>query len=179
MLSVLKSCFTVKKPYTYKKLEYQAAGCLFTDNYLVLAGYHPHKTMSYISGIGGNKMPGEEFQRTAFRETLEELFNLQTFPNDLLEMIEYIIVPTKIQENGNYVLIILTFKDLDMILKICKEFHLKSPLYEVIPLTWKDLIFNRKKDITAEVSHLALVPLDKNIKFDPYFIEDLGLLPMF
>ena len=176
MLSSLYSCFKVKKPYEYKRLTYESAGCLFTNKTLVLGGYQPGKSASHISGIGGTKAPGEEFQQTAFRETLEELYHIEKFPAGLLDMIEYIIIPAGVQQNGNYVMIILTFEHLEMILKICKKFSLKSPLYDTIPLKLTDLIFNRRLDTTAEVTHLTLVPLDKNIKFDPYFIEDIALL---
>jgi hypothetical protein len=176
MLSSLYSCFTVKKPYEYAKLKYEAAGCLFTNKTLVLAGYQPNKSVSYITGIGGTKMPGEDFQRTAFREVLEELFHIDKFPDGLLDMIEYIIVPTAIKQNSNYAVIILTFNDLEMILKICRRFSLKSPLYDTFPLNLTDLIFNRRLDTSAEITHLTLVPLDKNIKFDPYFIEDITMI---
>lgn len=176
MLSTIYSCFTVKKRYEYSKMTYESAGCFFTNDQLVLAGYQLKKPVSYISGIGGSKCPGETFQRTAFRETVEELFNINKFPVGLLDMIEYIIIPKKIRQNGNYAMIILGFDDLEMILKICRRYKVESPLYDTLPLNLTDLIFNRKLDMSAEVSHLTLVPLDRNIMFDPYFIEDIGLV---
>jgi hypothetical protein len=176
MLKSICSCFTVKPPYKYDVLTYQAAGCLFTNNQLVLAGYQPNKSLPYISGIGGTKMPGETFQRTAFRETLEEIFNVNTFPLGLLNTIELILEPTRIMQNGNYIIIVLTFEDLGIILRICRAYNLKTPIYDTIPLRLNDLIFNRKFDISAEITHLALIPLAKKVTIDPYFVEDLDLM---
>ena len=176
MLASLYSCFSVKKPYEYPKLKYEAAGCLFTNKTLILAGYQPGKSASHITGIGGTRMPGEMVQRTAFRELLEELFHVEKLPDGLLDMIEYIAVPSAVRQNGNYAMIILSFDQLEIILKICRRFSIKSPLYETIPVKLTDLIFNRRLDTTAEITHLTLIPFDKNIKFDPYFIEDIALL---
>jgi hypothetical protein len=176
MLKSICSCFTVKPPYKYDVLPYQAAGCLFTNNQLVLAGYQPNKSLPYISGIGGTKMPGETFQRTAFRETIEEIFDVTTFPLGLLTTIESILVPTRIIQNGNYIIIVLTFEDLELILRICRAYKLKTSVYDTIPLRLNDLIFNRKLDTSAEITHLALIPLAKKVTIDPYFVEDLDLM---
>ena len=169
------SCFKAKPAYRYDVLRYDGAGCLFTNNQLVLAGYQPNKIASYISGIGGSKMPGETFQRTAYRETLEELFHMTKFPAGLIESIELILEPKRIIQNGTYVVIVLTFADLELILKACKYYKLASPVYYSIPLKLNDLILNRQVDLTAEITHLSLIPFAKNVVIDPYFVEDLNI----
>lgn len=169
------SCFKAKPAYKYEILRYEGAGCLFTNNQLVLAGYQPNKTTSYISGIGGSKMPGETFQRTAYRETLEELFHVNKFPAGLIESIELILEPKRVVQNSTYVLIVLSFTDLELILRACRYYKLVSPLYDSIPLKLNDLILNRNLDPTAEITHLSLIPLAKNVVIDPYFVEDLNI----
>ena len=176
MFEKIISWFTPKTPYIYNTLNVKASGCIFTDNKLILAGYQPNKDVPYISGIGGHRKVGENFQQTAFRETLEELFDIITFPNGLLERIERTIVPQNIVQNEEYAFIVLTFKDLEEILRICKRYRVKTCLYKQLPLTLKDLIFNRLLDSESEITHLSLIPMIKNISIDPYFVKDIGLL---
>ena len=56
---------------------YKGAGCIFTDNNLILAGYHPFKKTPYISGIGGGKQKNETYIITALRELVEELLSVK------------------------------------------------------------------------------------------------------
>ena len=176
MFEKVISWFTSKVPYKYTITDVDGGGCIFTDKRLVLAGYQPNKEFPHISGIGGHKEPGEEFQQTAFRETLEELFEVYSFPHGLLEKIEKTIVPQSVIQNGRYGCIVLTFKDLEEILRICKRYRLQTQLYKQFPLTLKDLVFNRLVYSTAEITHLSLIPMIKKISIDPYFVEDIGLL---
>jgi hypothetical protein len=176
MFEKIISWFRPKTPYKYEVIDIKASGCIFTNKSLILAGYQPNKELAYISGIGGHREDGEEFQQTAFRETLEELFNVNTFPKGLLEKIEKTLVPQRVIKNEMYAFILLTFKDLEEILRICKRYRLRTPLYKKFPLTLNELIFNRILDPTAEITHFSLIPMIKNISIDPYFVEDIGLI---
>jgi len=170
------SCFKPKLVYQYDTRPFEGAGCLFTNKQLVLAGYQQNKSDPSISGIGGAKLPGELYQETAFRETLEELFHVNTFPDGLLKAVETALIPESIVQNRTYIIIVLNFQELDKMLKICKYYRLKSPIYSQFPLTLKDLVFNRESDATAEISHLTLIPMTKSIHIDKYFTEDIGLV---
>jgi hypothetical protein len=156
--------------------EFEGAGCFFTNKQLVLAGYQQNKADPSISGIGGAKKPGELFQETAFRETLEELFHVETFPTGLLQAIEFSLTPESIVQNGTYLMIVFNFKDLETLLRICKYYRLKSPIYQQFPVTLKDLVFNRETDPGAEISHLTLIPMAKGVHVDKYFVQDIGLI---
>ena len=176
MMSCIKALVQSKPVYFYEVMDYEGAGCLFTNKQLVLTGYQPTKMAPSISGIGGTKKPGETFQETAFRETIEELFNVEKIPAGLLEAIEVNLTPETIAKNDTYVFIVLSFNDLETILRLCKSYGLKTPMYKKFPLTLQDLIFKRLLDSTAEISHLLLIPMVKEICVDPYFVKDLSLI---
>jgi hypothetical protein len=55
----------------------EAAGIVFTNGTHILAGYQPRKKNPHISGLGGSKQKDESYMQTAWRETLEELFELK------------------------------------------------------------------------------------------------------
>jgi len=165
---------------------YTAAGCLFTDGKLVLAGYQPSKEIPCISGLGGSRKDGETVFQTAMRETIEELFDISDISTKLLEYIQRII-PGKYIRNNTYIFIVYNFKDLESLLILLKNERKKSYLYKYSPTTLNELIFNReiikKTDDTCnipEISHLCLLPLvnhlDKTPFVDNYFISDLQLI---
>ena len=56
---------------------FRAAGSVFTDSKIILAGYQPRKKKPFISGIGGKREEGESYMDTAIRETVEELFEFK------------------------------------------------------------------------------------------------------
>ena len=158
--------------------KYKAAGSVFTDGKLILAGYQPLKNKPFISGIGGKKEEGETYKVTALRETVEELFEFDTVPGKLIEDLMK-VTPEKVIQNGTYIMMVYNFDDLATMLKIISKYKLKSKLYDAAPLTLMDLLFKRKIDL-VEISHLALLPLVKHEKSTPYvnayFIEDMPIL---
>jgi hypothetical protein len=170
----------------YNEESFKAAGCVFTDGKLLLAGYQPRKRKPFISGLGGKKEEGENYLDTAIRETIEELFEFKSIPKELILEIKN-IAPIKIIQNGSYIIVVYTFNDLDMFLKIMSKYNLRSILYDSMPKNITELIFNRKTTYNTnnifykpEVSHLAILPLVEHSKnnpyVDPYFIEDMPIL---
>jgi len=167
--------------------KYKAAGSVFTDGKLILAGYQPKKRKPFISGIGGGKEAGETYADTAVRETLEELFEFKEIPEKLTKEIQSEVIPQRVVQSASYIMVVYDFDGLEQILKLIKKHELHSPLYDFIPTTLMDLLFKRKLDVSSEniffkpeLSHLALLPLvnhPKQIPFvDSYFIEDMPLL---
>lgn len=167
--------------------KYKAAGSVFTDGKLILAGYQPKKRKPFISGIGGGKEASETYMDTAVRETLEELFEFKEIPEKLKQEIQTHVIPQRILQSGPYIMVVYTFDGLEEILKLVKKHNLNSPLYDFIPTTLLDLLFKRKLDISSnnlffkpEISHLCLLPLVQHSKSNPfvdaYFIEDMPLL---
>lgn len=154
-----------KKPPAYVwegHPQYSAAGCAFTDGFLVLAGYQPNKKRPGISGLGGNREGKEFYHTTAFRETLEEIFGITpvSFPPDLISTLRNKLPPRRILNKDGYITLLYNFKDLETFLKICKTQRLRSPLFpDGIPTNLTDLIFNRIYDTETEVRTLCLLPV--------------------
>ena len=162
---------------------HMGAGCVFTDGKHILAGYQPHKKRPGITGIGGHKEGEETYLETAYRETLEELFHIEQkqIPVGLIPTLIQTLKPTKIQMKKGYVLVFLTFHDLEAMLKLAKKKGLRSPLYMKLPTTLIETIQMRSIDLKAEISTLCLLPVvhhgGKAKDFvNPYFIDDLRLL---
>ena len=149
----------------------KAAGCIFTNGNLILAGYQPKGP--YISGLGGSSNKDEPAIITAMREVVEELLDIKPCDN-LLNHLEGLRYTRKIV-NGSYTLFVYSFDDLSTLLHLVKNYSSKSNLYENFPLTIQDLVFGRRIS-NIEVSHLCILPLKKTLKFDKYFISDLLIL---
>jgi len=158
---------------------YKAAGCVFKSTHHILAGYQPKKKTPYISGIGGKKEAHESFMDTALRELVEELLEANPTP-ELIQDIKVSVTPTKVVQNGSYILVLYTFESLISILKLLKRHAVNSPLYDTVPETLIDLLLKRKISSKSEISHLCILPLvehdRKNPFVDPYFIKDMPIL---
>lgn len=193
----LKSLLTKRKTQrSYQRLvntnvndlsKFKAAGSVFTDGKLILAGYQPRKRKPFISGIGGKKEEGETYMDTAVRETLEELFEFKEIPEKLKEEIKSEVVPLRVVQSASYIMVVYDFDGLEQILRLIKKHNLNTPLYDFLPTTLMELLFKRKLDVSSEnlffkpeISHLALLPLVKHAKANPfvdsYFIDDMPLL---
>lgn len=169
--------FKREAPLRPVRTDFLAAGCIFTDGNLILAGYQPTKEAPIISGLGGKREGDEFLEETAIRETLEELFEIHTLPSGLVQRIERNCVPRKVLQNGAYGAIVYTFKDLHTILRICSSYKLVSPLYTKFPKTLDQLLFKRVSgSLSPEVTHLAILPLVSEQVIDPSFIEDMQIL---
>ncbi len=112
----------------------QNAGCLFTDNRHILAGFQPNKSNKIISGFGGKAEGYETPFQNAWRETLEELFELpQEHILFLIDEIEKNIPYMKTYTNGNYTVFVYSFDNLLSLLQLCQTNHIVSPLYDTFP----------------------------------------------
>jgi hypothetical protein len=156
-------------------MEFTAAGTIFTDGKLLLAGYQPKKTIPCISGIGGKREGEELYMTTAIRETIEELFGIVDIPSNLIEEINLKIIPQSIEQNGGYIIAIYSFIDLIQILNIVSSYSLPTPLYEVLPISLHELLFNRTYTCEAEISHLVLLPVVSQLTIDNDLLQDISL----
>lgn len=111
-----------------------------------------------ISGIGGKALEGETPIRTAFRETVEELFGIQP-THWLLNALVGFFRHAEQVNNQSYIMFILNLQDLLNIMMIVRGFARTSPYYEFFPTTLNELVLARCAPDTAEVTHLCLMPI--------------------
>jgi hypothetical protein len=156
---------------------FMGAGCIFTNEAHVLAGFQPNKKTPSISGFGGKREATETHMQTALRETLEELFDMKPISPHLIELIEANLKPTRIlkqkTKDGLYYIIHYTFEDLKQILNFASSYCIDTPLYEKWPTNVQRLIFYRKMGKASEVSQLCLLPFIEKITIDENFKKDL------
>lgn len=148
------------------------AGIMFTDGKFVLAGYNPRKF--HISGIGGKAEENETPIQTAIRETLEELFELETIPEDLKTILFENLTFDTVFSGSGYTNFIMDFRyDLEVVFNAISKFDVRSRVYSTIPQTLEQLLMTRIVVPEAELSHLMLIPCVYNIGFDMSFINDI------
>ena len=151
------------------------AGVLFTDNNTVLAGYKDCNKS--ITGIGGKQNEGETVWGTAIREMIEELFELETIPQELFNKVYNDISSTNAILRKDYHIFILDFQDLAQVLKIVGSFNnVKSKVYNRIPTTIMELILSRIPNNTCEFTHLVLLPCKTEISIEKYFLNDIKFI---
>jgi ADP-ribose pyrophosphatase YjhB (NUDIX family) len=153
----------------------RAAGCLFTDGIHVLAGYQGGKQPPCISGFGGHCEMDEPVFQTALRETVEELFGVETVSPQLLHQLETGLPPKDSIQQNCYRCFVFDFKDLELLLKTVKDSGLQSSLYSTLPLTVSDLLFQRTVSLPTEIRHLCLLPCLPSLYIDPCFQEDIRI----
>jgi hypothetical protein len=154
---------------------FEGAGCLFTDGKHVLAGYQPNKpnAKAKISGFGGARLPGETYLQTAIREMLEELFGIIPKAYDIT-FVEQSISPKRVYLSGSYVVIQLSFADLDFIICGLRNNYSSSALYRGWPETMNDLVFKRIHKTGSEVTQLCILPLENGLEIAKEFVDDLN-----
>jgi len=151
---------------------FSAAGCLFTDKKLVLAGYQFRHGKGVLDGIGGTREEGETAIETAFRETLEELFEISPSTVLVTEMRKRFKSRSKFQ-TGQYICFVYNFKTLEKMMVFLKAHGLCSPLYKVFPVTITELLFNRRIRPT-ELTHLSLIPFVDELSLEEHFLKDFS-----
>ena len=158
--------------------DFKAAGAVFTNGSTVLAGYQKEGRSPSINGIGGKRTGTETYMQTALRETIEELFGVRGDFDKLIRAVEMNLVPTKVHKSGDYVLVIYTFKDLDVLMR-CSATYLKvSPLYTKFPKTLSNLLLDRDANVNPrpEIIHLCILPVVKGCYIDSQLIEDFSVI---
>jgi hypothetical protein len=154
-------------------MTFLGAGILFTDEKHVLAGYSFKKQ---ITGFGGHCIGRETPAQTAFREVVEELFEVEVDE----ELVDKLISEFRLKEfylNDNYWVAKCSFEELERLLIIVKQFGVISPLYDEMPVTIQEVIFRRKivNSCSTEHSHIILLPYSHQISIEPLFLSDIGL----
>ena len=156
---------------------FMGAGCVFTDGKHVLAGFQPHKKNPCISGIGGHKEKEETYYETAWRETIEEIFDISSVPLHILKTLQRTLRPKKEQIQVNYVILHYNFEDFHTFLRVCRQSGLRSPLYKKPPRTLMESIRSRSVNKKAEISHLCLLPVIQDFQgklfVHPAFLQDM------
>jgi len=174
--------------YSYPEyLDYESAGVLFIDERNVLGGYQPKRRFPCITGIGGGKEDGDgSYVVTAFREMFEELFGWKDVPQAFLKKVSAAVRPSAVFQNGSYVIIALSFEELERILRIMRlepprsyVWSSTSPFYHRLPRTCWELIRNRKILEDSEIQQLILIPLlsGNRVSFDVAgeFLNDIKM----
>ena len=151
---------------------FSAAGCLFTDKKLVLAGYQFRHGKGVLDGIGGSRDGSETAIETAFRETLEELFDIVPSAGLVTEMRRTFKPRSKFQ-TGQYICFVYNFKTLEKMMVFLKAHGLRSPLYKVFPVTVSELLFARRIRPT-ELTHLSLIPFVDELSLEEHFLKDFS-----
>ena len=151
---------------------FSAAGCLFTDKKLVLAGYQFRHGKGVLDGIGGSRDGSETASETAFRETREELFDIVPSAGLVTEMRRSFKPRSKFQ-TGQYICFVYNFKTLEKMMVFLKGRGLRSPLYKVFPVTVSELLFNRRIRPT-ELTHLSLIPFVDDLSLEERFLKDFS-----
>jgi hypothetical protein len=153
-----------------------SAGCIFTNGTHVLGGFQPKKCI--ISGIGGKPEGLETPYETALRETVEELFEVKNVDNELIiNLMGDFKGFYEINVTDYYVSFVFSFEELEKLLHILNDYGIVSPLYSTFPLSLNELLFQRKIDIEAEISHLCLLPVLPAIEVEQCFQDDIRSLP--
>jgi len=159
---------------------YKAAGVLFLEGPAALAGVQKHRLVAEgkhpakLSGFGGRKEEGDiDWVHTAYRETIEELFDVKKVPFALINELRASIPYREHIQSGSYFNLRLTFDDLKKLLLITVKHVPTSLLYRKMPLTLDDLIFKRSPQATSEIGALALVPVFQMSEIDSDFSADL------
>ena len=153
-----------------KPLEFRAAGTMFYSDTHVLAG----QQSGYISGIGGKRIHDETHFVTAWRETIEELFDPPYIPGILMDELRD-IQPRDVV-GREYIIISYRFEQLQEMLPIFKRHLVKSKFYKEFPLTIAELILRRIPLKGAEITHLCLLPKVENIRVHKEFMKDMAIM---
>lgn len=143
-------------------LEFSCAGIIFTNLTHLLAGYQLHKKKPCITGIGGSRKKGETALETAWRETIEELFDCSVVPQELIRICIAKFVPSRWFSRGEYICFQYSFDDLYNFLKLVKRNTLPMTIYSTYPSTLFELVINRKYSESTEIQSLCILPFVQN-----------------
>lgn len=147
----------------------KGAGCLFTQNNFVLAGYSPK--LKAWTGIGGKINAGETIKEAAYRETIEELFGFTPSPQIVEECIQTFNFAQLITVD-NYAIIPLSFDLVIHIIYILRAHQCTSPYYFTMPTSFIELINNRRPQENAEITELKVINYTQHTNEAKELIDD-------
>jgi hypothetical protein len=155
-------------------MEYESAGCLFTDKQSFLAGFQ-RKQQRWTS-FGGKKYHGETAFMTAMREVIEELFEVSITQKTLTKLICSINFSFPIQDE-TYIYYIYPYEVIFQLIDILYEDGYQSPLYDEWPSSLSELIHKRKTNESSEMEHIQIFYKteiqDIHHALDDFFYKDL------
>lgn len=169
--------------------DYTGAGILFVGGPVALAGVQKFWRVArqqgnngnqygVLSGLGGSKEDGDaDWLDTAWREVVEELFDVKDVPAALLRSLRSHIplpIPPLITNTSGYILLHLGFAELEVALALCGKHGIQSELYKAIPTTVSDLVMKRSPSCRAELGPLALLPITHRVTISSEFTGDLA-----
>ena len=157
------------------RLPFSAAGILFSNTTHVLAGYQPYKIKPCITGIGGSKLEGETALETAWRETIEELFDCKKVPSKFIIVCQIKLTPMRWIIRNEYICFHYTFDDLKRVLHFAKQYKIPTRVYSSYPTTLLELLMNRDHCMASEIKTLCLLPFTYNEERTLNIHEDLCL----
>jgi 8-oxo-dGTP pyrophosphatase MutT (NUDIX family) len=147
----------------------KGAGCLFTQNNFVLAGYSPK--LKAWTGIGGKINAGETVKEAAYRETIEELFGF-TPSSQIVEECQQAFDFAQIITVNNYAIIPLSFDLVIHIIYILRAHQCTSPYYFTMPTSFIELINNRRPHENAEITELKVINYTQHTNEAKELIDD-------
>ncbi|NDB82391.1 MAG: hypothetical protein EB127_06570 [Alphaproteobacteria bacterium] len=163
---------------------YRAAGILFANSTVALAGVQKHRRLAdmggigTLSGLGGRRESTDiDWCHTAWREVIEELYNETDIPTTLImDLRKKIPVRTEPTYYNEYVMFRLTFEDLEYMLRICAKpkYGIHSVLYEKLPENLSDLIIKRLPVYDTEIGALSLLPCAHPVQISEEFMTDIA-----
>jgi hypothetical protein len=155
-------------------MSFSAAGILFQHDTKFLSGWNP--SLGAWSGFGGKRRGSETSVQTAFREVIEELFQVN-IRAEHLSALEVILSPYDFAQNGSYVVFFMNVSSLFQISVFLEKKGYRSPLYSSFPTNVIDLLEARNLPVvnTFEITHLCFLDVSSSAPLDPYFKSDLLL----
>ena len=151
-----------------------SAGILFLENTSFLSGFQ-RKQMRW-SGFGGKAFPDETPAKTAVRETVEELFEVDLSENDIEQLIEQLSIWHEYSSKG-YIFFVLPFSGITTISEFLEEKGYTSRVYPQFPKSITSLISQRIISNAKEIEKINLFTFSDiqefQLAFDKHFLSDL------
>ena len=152
------------------------AGILFVNQWPspthCLAGFQPKR--GGITGFGGKAEPGDYGPiHTACRETLEELLGISN--TTLAAYMSWEIEPVKEFESadGKYKTFVMTFGQLEKVLRGLWRIREESPFYDSFPMRVIDCVLERRAVAGMEVGGLSVLPICRSVGDDRLVLKEL------
>ena len=149
-------------PSNFAAADAGAAGILFVNQWPspthCLAGFQPKR--GGITGFGGKAEPNDYGPiHTACRETLEELLGISN--TTLAAYMSWEFEPVKEFTSGGYTTFVMTFEQLEKLLRGLWRIREESPFYEMFPMRVIDCVLGRSRRSDMEVGALCILPICK------------------